>query len=185
MWSGVPQTDTPCFFGGDLPAFEGFARAWYKSHGGELPDSILYLPDFLPETAKSQETLFQRFIKDMENVVDTKAHPISNGDSWYNSPPPQANSLPLSDYLNGEVSTATYVYTFWEEIEIFFSEYQSRFHKTPFMPPPGGIHLWDKAKNVTPEEHELGLQRFHVYREWLLKEVFRVHERNPILVWPI
>lgn len=43
----------------------------------------------------------------------------------------------------------------------------------------------DKAKNVTPEEHELGLQRFHVYREWLLKEVLRVHERNPILVWPI
>lgn len=43
----------------------------------------------------------------------------------------------------------------------------------------------DKAKNVTPEEHELGLQRFHVYREWLLKEALRVHERNPILVWPI
>ena len=45
-------------------------------------------------------------------------------------------------YLRPQVSTRTYVYTFWKQIEIFWNEFQSRFQKLPFMPPPEGIHMW-------------------------------------------
>lgn len=43
----------------------------------------------------------------------------------------------------------------------------------------------DKAKNITPEQNCASLERFEVYRKWLLKEVLRTHERNPIVIWPI
>lgn len=37
---------------------------------------------------------------------------------------------------------STYVYSFWKKVEIFWEDYQERFRKTPFMPPPEGIGLW-------------------------------------------
>lgn len=45
--------------------------------------------------------------------------------------------------------------------------------------------LRDAARKVSQKQHEEALERFNVYKQWLLNHVLRVHERDPILIWEI
>ena len=43
----------------------------------------------------------------------------------------------------------------------------------------------DAAQNVTKEAHEDAVFRLQVYKDWFLKEIMRIGQRNTLIVLPI
>jgi hypothetical protein len=43
----------------------------------------------------------------------------------------------------------------------------------------------DRAKNVTPEQHQVALKRLQVYKDWLLDKVLGAENQQTICVMPL
>ncbi|KAL8833099.1 MAG: hypothetical protein Q9170_004508 [Blastenia crenularia] len=166
------------------------------------PPVLLSSPEHFTPGKTGREEIFRELIKDLGQFLGAQTEINSVIDLWEKAPPSEARGVPLTEYLNGKVATCGYIYTFWQKISAFYNEYISKFGKTPFMPPPKGIHLWygqiptvvetlpsafsrDRARNVSLAQHEKALARLGVYKDWLLTTYLRRERRNAILVLPL
>ncbi|KAL8364197.1 hypothetical protein RB601_009776 [Gaeumannomyces tritici] len=189
MWSGVPQTDTPCLFARSLEVLSQVVNVWCPGtiRDGEplKPTRLLSLPKPPIPEGSPQHMLFTSFREDLEKFAGIESNLLSVEDMWSSSPPPEAGGAPLEQYLSPDVSTWTYVSTFWGSTKVFWEGYQQAFGRQPYMPPPLGIHTWDKARDCSSEQRKEGAVRFEVYRQWLLRTVLQAEAHDTVLIWPI
>ncbi|GAP82416.1 putative glutamyl-tRNA amidotransferase subunit A [Rosellinia necatrix] len=191
MWSGVPMVDTPCVFSRSINTITKLATEWAQQGRGspqklgELPPYLLFITDPLGPEESLQKDIAISFLRDVERFLGIPAKQLSVPDAWNNDPPIEALGLSISEYLDANVATRTYVYTFWKRIQIFLSEFEAQQHRMPYIPPPKGIRMWDGARKVKPEEHQESMVRWNVFRNWLLDKVLCVRKMNTLLVWPI
>ncbi|KAL8731032.1 MAG: hypothetical protein Q9166_003683 [cf. Caloplaca sp. 2 TL-2023] len=132
-----------------------------------------------------RQQVYEDFVKDLRHFLGVQNETISIVDLWEQEPPVEAGKLGLTEYLGEEVATRSYVYSFWQKISEFYDSYRSTFDKLPFMPPPKGIRLWDRARSVSLEQHKKALERLNVYKSWLLKTYLQAESRNVFLVLPL
>ncbi|KAL8708084.1 MAG: hypothetical protein Q9225_007659, partial [Loekoesia sp. 1 TL-2023] len=183
------QFDTPCLFGRDISKFEYFVHVWYgetlRNPGLHHPLALISPPEHFTVDNTPRQQVFEGFMKDLGHFLGVQIETISIADLWARRPPSEAGDLALTEYLGEEVATCSYVYSFWQKISSFYNDYISKFDKLPFMPPPKGVHLWDRARSVSPEQHEKAMERLKVYKNWLLETYLQSGARNSILVLPL
>ncbi|KAI0489860.1 hypothetical protein F4859DRAFT_169842 [Xylaria cf. heliscus] len=111
------------------------------------------------------------FLENMETFLGVDAESVDIADIWTRFPPKEARGIDIPDYLDPKISTESYCSTFWKQVEPFRVGYQNQFGHLPFMPPQGGIHKWDEARQVTAQQHESSIKRLRVYRQWISQRV--------------
>ena len=179
--------DTPCIFGRDLTKFPDITQAWYDppwyDHENDKPFLILYPEDLAKNQAPAQRTIIESFVHSLEAVIGAKAQRTPLADIWQSKCPNEVAGQPLASYLE-HVVVQTYYRDFYDNFTNFRDRYREKFQEDPYV--NSFVHWrWQLGKQVTDTEHGEGLERLRVYRSWLLQEVLRYNECNPLLILPL
>nr|OQO26120.1 hypothetical protein B0A51_04514 [Rachicladosporium sp. CCFEE 5018] len=178
--------DSPALFGRDFSQFERIVGTWTgqkRSQSSKSPITLLYPSDFWPVENAQQMELVSKFIADFEEAHNVKIQPISIAHKWHATKPAQADTLSLQDYLD-DVGVDSFCYGVYHELDWFRDEYKARFHKDPYVNPVMQWR-WDASQNVTKEEHARAVEKLHVYRDWILKEIMQNADDNTFIILPV
>jgi hypothetical protein len=102
--------------------------------------------------------IFWDMVRCMEKDMNVKAKCVCLATEWSLNPPPEASGLGIASFLSPEVaetlwngnevltmaqiSTQTYVYSFWDQLKSFWLEYQKVFAQKPYLPLPRHVDTW-------------------------------------------
>ncbi|KAJ5890023.1 hypothetical protein N7504_010833 [Penicillium tannophilum] len=171
-----------------IDSLEEYVGVWLNQktttyQDDELPFAIVYPTDFLPIENENQMGLIDTFFSDFEAAIGVKTEKISIADTWQASPPNGVGDVSIQDYLK-DVGVNTFVYDVYHTMDSFREEYKTAFDRDPYVNPNTRFR-WDLAKNITIEDHEEGMRRLEVYKDWLLDHVLQTHKRNAVVILPI
>ncbi|KDN68942.1 hypothetical protein CSUB01_09360 [Colletotrichum sublineola] len=173
-----PQFDMPVFFGRDISRFTDFISVWYGDSPMLRPPSqtrfkIVYPRDYLPTPNPQQSLLIENFVTGLESALGIKRVPLSIAELWRREVPDGEEYDDVAAYLE-TAGIYPFYYDQYHNLADFRNEYQEKFGKPP-----------DVAKSVSKEERDECLRRCEVYRDWLLKRVFKADDENCITIMPL
>ncbi|KAK1961465.1 amidase [Colletotrichum sublineola] len=183
-----PQFDMPVFFGRDISRFTDFISVWYGDSPMLRPPSqtrfkIVYPRDYLPTPNPQQSLLIENFVTGLESALGIKRVPLSIAELWRREVPDGEEYDDVAAYLE-TAGIYPFYYDQYHNLADFRNEYQEKFGKPPFV--HRALHWqWDVAKSVSKEERDECLRRCEVYRDWLLKRVFKADDENCITIMPL
>ncbi|KAK3935820.1 amidase signature domain-containing protein [Diplogelasinospora grovesii] len=181
-----PRFDSPAMYTRSILSLEKWVGAWLDQPTATYSDdpiSLIYPVDFFPVANAEQMKLIDAFIVDMEATFGVKVEKVSIADTWQASPPTEANHAPIKEYLK-DVAVNTFVYDVYHTMDKFREEYHEKFDREPYVNPVTRFR-WDLAKSITSAEHEEGMRRLEVYKEWLLEHILQTSKKNALVVLPI
>ncbi|KAH1434619.1 hypothetical protein KXW29_008062 [Aspergillus fumigatus] len=181
-----PRFDSPAMYTRSILSLEKWVGVWLNQTSAvydDLPISIVYPVDFLPIPNTEQMQLIDSFIADMEATFGIKTEKVSIADTWKASPPNEAGNHTIQEYLK-DVGINTFVYDAYHTMDSFRAEYHKKFGREPYINPVTRFR-WDLAKHISCAEHEDGMRRLEVYKEWLLEHILQTRQRNPLVILPI
>lgn len=181
-----PRFDSPAMYTRSILSLEKWVGVWLNQTSAvydDLPISIVYPVDFLPIPNTEQMQLIDSFIADMEATFGIKTEKVSIADTWKAFPPNEAGNHTIQEYLK-DVGINTFVYDAYHTMDSFRAEYHKKFGREPYINPVTRFR-WDLAKHISCAEHEDGMRRLEVYKEWLLEHILQTRQRNPLVILPI
>ncbi|WEW58185.1 amidase [Emydomyces testavorans] len=151
----------------------------------QLPVKILYPKDYLPTPNAAQSSLIDRFVEGLETALRVRREEISLAELWKQDCPDGQDHSDIAEYLK---LTGGYPYyrDAYLDLSDFRNDYEKKFGKPPFV--HRAMHWqWDIAKTISLEERDLYWRRSEIYRNWLLKRVFKADlaDSVAIMVFPI
>ncbi|ROW09240.1 hypothetical protein VPNG_05895 [Cytospora leucostoma] len=136
--------DAPAMCTRDVAKREQYVGAWLDQKPtkfGDIPISIIYLNESLPNLSDEQMKLIDQFIEDMEQTFDTSTQEVSIADTWKANPPTDANRQ--------SVGANAFVHDVYHTMTAFRSGYQAQFGLYPYINPVTGFR-WNSPKGYRP-----------------------------------
>lgn len=111
-----------------------------------------------------QAHLARKLVGSMKASLNVDSEDISSAEAWSKSPPADAKSLSLAEYINHVPPTQCYdAYCGTQD---FRNKYQELFDRSHYVSPATQI-LWDYAKIVTHERRSREFEKMAVYAKRL------------------
>lgn len=179
------QFDTPCVFARNLEVLEDVLSAWVPRVDLSLEKSnsdleIIYPLDYLPKAVPGQLAILDSFVDDIATHLNAAITRISIRKSWEAASPPNASD-DIEVYLK-DVIAHTYHYSFYHASDGFRTEYLEKFGREPYVI-PFVKQRWASGAAVSTEQYIEGLRKLEVYRDWLLRNIFKT--KKALMVLPI
>jgi Asp-tRNA(Asn)/Glu-tRNA(Gln) amidotransferase A subunit family amidase len=177
--------DTPCVFERDIRRFKDFVNVWYNppiSHRNR-PFKVVYPLGYFPGESQEQMQHIDPFVKDLEAFLDIQVFRLSISETWRRITPHEAGGQHLHEYLNYVV-----VYIYYHDFDGSTNEFRSRYytkHGEMLYVNSFVKWRWNLGKQVTDTEYEVGMHRLKVYKNWFLKTVMEIDQKNTIVILPI
>ncbi|KJZ70252.1 hypothetical protein HIM_10366 [Hirsutella minnesotensis 3608] len=134
-----------------------------------LPKRIVYPMDVGHSPSKELQDLSALFLRSVESIAGVKAERVNLTATWAESPPAEAQSQGLQEYLkDASFCLATfrvYWYEFYHAYDGFRTEFEKQFLRQPYVEATTRFQ-WDTGKGVSKQEYDELKQRLGVVRKW-------------------
>lgn len=135
----------------------------------KFPKKILYPLDFFPHSNKTHQKMVDEFIRVLENFLGTKRVEFSIAERWEKCPPPQANGVPMKQYLTKSAFWAM-CHDYYHNFDDFRDKYRAKYEKDPYEGPVVNFR-WGVGKEVTSQEYEAYTEELRIFREWFNENI--------------
>lgn len=182
--------DVPVAFTRDIAMLKPIISTWFEAQDLLPPDvtqkqyTIVYPEDYFPVANRVQMQIIDVFLSDLEKTLNTKVRRDSIASLWERSPPGEAGTQNVQDYLlDTYVNTNFHDYYHYNTNE-FRDGYQAQHHRQPYVV-PFTAWKWRLGKHVTKEQRDEGMHRLGVYKKWFLNCFLRHETDQALLIMPI
>lgn len=185
MVETFPWFDTPVVFARSLSVLGRVLPSWLPENRVESlwgGMGVVYPLDYLPTAVPEQMRLIDSFVEDLATCFGCSVTKLSLRDSWRECPPDGADP-DMEAYLK-DVIVHTYYYSYYHLTSGWRDKYRDRFGCEPYVN-PFVKQRWNSGASVTPQQHEEGLRKLEVYRNWLFDTLFLFRRGRTLLVLPI
>ncbi|KAF2446191.1 amidase signature enzyme [Karstenula rhodostoma CBS 690.94] len=175
--------DTAGILGRDLHKCRDFAVEWLSPAALQSPPmsfaSIIWPIDFWKPTDAKQNAIAQAFAQQMKTFLNAEYAEVSFEATWLASPPAQAASKPLPEYINEACDMQEY--DAYHNLDDFRENYHRQYNHAPYVSPPNQ-KSWKFTKTISKEARNKGFARLDVYKKWFEDAILAANNNNNTLI---
>ncbi|RMZ90247.1 hypothetical protein DV736_g2527, partial [Chaetothyriales sp. CBS 134916] len=152
--------------------------------GLTLPWKLVVPREYLHAVTNSeQRDHINKFVSDLESVMNVRHMVISFAEAWDQHPPQEAGQQDLDTYMR-TACRDSFFYDDYHNLDCFRDDYKRKFSKAPYVSLPVRFQ-WDLSCKIRREQRDEAVERLLVFRGWFAKHIMEIGEKNTIVVHPI